>query len=45
VRQPLRESGRIGAQLLLGALDGDGRAPIALHDLTVVERRTVAPVA
>jgi LacI family transcriptional regulator, galactose operon repressor len=45
VRQPLRESGRIGAQLLLGALDGDGRAPIALPDLTVVERRTVAPVA
>jgi DNA-binding LacI/PurR family transcriptional regulator len=45
VRQPLRESGRIGAQMLLGALDGDGHAPTALPDLTVVERRTVAPVA
>jgi DNA-binding LacI/PurR family transcriptional regulator len=45
VRQPLRESGRIGAQLLLGALDGDGRTPAVLPDLAVVERRTVAPVA
>jgi DNA-binding LacI/PurR family transcriptional regulator len=45
VRQPLRESGRMGAELLLGALDGNGRTPGALPDLTVVERRTVAPVA
>jgi LacI family transcriptional regulator, galactose operon repressor len=45
VRQPLRESGRIGAQLLLGALDSDGGPPTALPDLTVVERRTVAPLA
>jgi DNA-binding LacI/PurR family transcriptional regulator len=45
VRQPLRESGRIGAQLLLGALDSDGGALTALPDLTVVERRTVAPLA
>jgi DNA-binding LacI/PurR family transcriptional regulator len=45
VRQPLRESGRIGAQLLLGALDGDGRTPAVLPDLAVVERRTVAAAA
>ena len=43
VRQPLRESGRIGAQLLLNVLDGGGDVPIALPELTVVERRTVAP--
>jgi DNA-binding LacI/PurR family transcriptional regulator len=45
VRQPLRESGRAGAALLLGALDGsDGGAPVALPDLTIVKRRTVTPV-
>jgi DNA-binding LacI/PurR family transcriptional regulator len=44
VRQPLRESGQIGAQLLLGVLDaGAGAPPVALPDLTVVQRRTVAP--
>ncbi|HEX7297835.1 MAG TPA: LacI family DNA-binding transcriptional regulator [Solirubrobacteraceae bacterium] len=43
VRQPLRESGRIGAQLLLGVLDGGGVVPSALPELTVIERRTVAP--
>jgi LacI family transcriptional regulator len=41
VRQPLRESGRIGAQMLLRALDGGAAAPAALPELTVVERRTV----
>jgi DNA-binding LacI/PurR family transcriptional regulator len=44
VRQPLRESGRIGAQLLLSALDGGGGLPPALPTLTVVQRRTVAPI-
>jgi DNA-binding LacI/PurR family transcriptional regulator len=44
VRQPLRESGRIGAQLLLSALDGGGGLPPALPRLTVVQRRTVAPI-
>jgi DNA-binding LacI/PurR family transcriptional regulator len=45
VRQPLRESGRAGATLLLGALDGgDVGIPTALPDLAVVKRRTVAPV-
>jgi DNA-binding LacI/PurR family transcriptional regulator len=46
VRQPLRESGRAGAALLLSALDGDGAAaPAALPDLAVVRRRTVASLA
>jgi LacI family transcriptional regulator len=51
VRQPLRESGRIGARLLLQALDGEetssSRAPPAvLPELEVVVRRTVSkPVA
>jgi LacI family transcriptional regulator len=46
VRQPLRESGRAGAALLLGALDGDGAAPpLPLPELVVVRRRTVAPLA
>jgi DNA-binding LacI/PurR family transcriptional regulator len=48
VRQPLRESGRAGAHLLLGLLGGDGVTPgyiAALPELTVVERRTVAPLA
>jgi LacI family transcriptional regulator len=43
VRQPLRESGRAGATLLLGALDGDAPMPPAtLPELAVVRRRTVA---
>jgi DNA-binding LacI/PurR family transcriptional regulator len=45
VRQPLRESGRMGAQLLLRALDGGGEPPRALPELAVVQRRTVAPIA
>jgi LacI family transcriptional regulator len=45
VRQPLRESGRIGAQLLLDALDGGGGEPTALPDLAVVVRRTVGAPA
>jgi LacI family transcriptional regulator len=46
VRQPLRESGRAGAALLLGALDGDGAVPATpLPELVVVRRRTVAPLA
>jgi LacI family transcriptional regulator, galactose operon repressor len=45
VRQPLRESGRAGAALLLGAIDGGGvLAPAALPELAVVRRRTVAAV-
>ena len=47
VRQPLRESGRLGAQLLLQALEGDGASPSVaplppLPDLAVVARRTVS---
>jgi DNA-binding LacI/PurR family transcriptional regulator len=43
VRQPLRESGRAGAALLLGAIDGNGVLPsAALPELAVVRRRTVA---
>lgn len=45
VRQPLRESGRAGARLLLRALGDEGTAPagpVALPELTVVARRTVA---
>jgi LacI family transcriptional regulator len=45
VRQPLRESGRIGAQLLLRVLDGDAGCPAPLPELAVVQRRTVAPPA
>jgi LacI family transcriptional regulator len=43
VRQPLRESGQIGARLLLQALDGGAGVPVALPELTVVQRRTVGP--
>jgi LacI family transcriptional regulator len=44
VRQPLRESGRVGATLLLSALDGAAPGPpVALPELAVVRRRTVAP--
>jgi LacI family transcriptional regulator len=43
VRQPLRESGRIGATLLLSAIAGNGaRSPAVLPELAVVRRRTVA---
>ena len=47
VRQPLRESGRLGAQLLLAALDAEGTSsadapPPALPALEVVVRRTVS---
>jgi LacI family transcriptional regulator len=46
VRQPLRESGRIGAQLLLRALEGGDGSPTApparLPALEVVPRRTVS---
>jgi DNA-binding LacI/PurR family transcriptional regulator len=46
VRQPLRESGRIGAQMLLQALDGGGASlPAPLPELAVVDRRTVGPPA
>jgi LacI family transcriptional regulator, galactose operon repressor len=45
VRQPLRESGRAGAQLLLAAINGNGGGPRApLPELVVVRRRTVASV-
>ena len=44
VRQPLRESGRVGAQLLLRALNGEpAAAPSQLPPLEVVVRRTVSP--
>jgi len=47
VRQPLRESGRVGAHLLLAALDGEEtlsprEPPPALPALEVVVRRTVS---
>jgi DNA-binding LacI/PurR family transcriptional regulator len=46
VRQPLRESGRLGAHLLLAALDGEEpsapRSPPGLPALEVVVRRTVS---
>jgi DNA-binding LacI/PurR family transcriptional regulator len=42
VRQPLRESGRLGAQLLLRVLQGNGAGTqTRLPDLAVVDRRTV----
>jgi DNA-binding LacI/PurR family transcriptional regulator len=40
VRQPLRESGRRGAELLLAAIEGTAPPPGELEPLTVVERRT-----
>jgi LacI family transcriptional regulator, galactose operon repressor len=50
VRQPLRESGRIGARLLLHALDEETSSPVPssadLPELEIVVRRTVSqPVA
>jgi LacI family transcriptional regulator len=46
VRQPLRESGRLGAQLLLRVLSGEPVSPVAppprLPNLEVVARRTVS---
>jgi LacI family transcriptional regulator, galactose operon repressor len=45
VRQPLRESGRAGAALLLGAIDGNGtRTAVVLPELAVVRRRTVGSI-
>jgi LacI family transcriptional regulator len=45
VRQPLRESGRAGAALLLGAIDGNGAGTaVALPDLAVVRRHTVGSI-
>jgi DNA-binding LacI/PurR family transcriptional regulator len=42
VRQPLRDSGRLGAEMLLGALDADpGNVRSRLGDVSIVERRTV----
>jgi DNA-binding LacI/PurR family transcriptional regulator len=40
VRQPLRESGRRGAELLLAAIEGAAPPPGELEGLRVVERRT-----
>jgi DNA-binding LacI/PurR family transcriptional regulator len=40
VRQPLRASGRRGAELLLAAIEGAPPPPGELEPLTVVERRT-----
>jgi DNA-binding LacI/PurR family transcriptional regulator len=43
VRQPLRESGQLGARLLLEAVSGDALAPIEhLLPLSLVERSTTA---
>ena len=45
VRQPLRESGRRGAALLLRALEGVGRGHGGeLPELELVERRTVGRI-
>jgi LacI family transcriptional regulator/LacI family repressor for deo operon, udp, cdd, tsx, nupC, and nupG len=40
VRQPLRESGRRGAELLLAAIEGIKAPPAALEPLTVIVRKT-----
>ena len=41
VRQPLRETGARGVELLLAAIDGDGAEPTEeLAPLTVIVRRT-----
>ena len=40
VRQPLRESGRLGAAILLAEIDGVERRSEELPPLVVVERRT-----
>jgi len=40
VRQPLRESGRRGAELLLAAIEGVAPPAAELEALAVVERRT-----
>jgi len=41
VRQPLRESGARGAELLLIAIEGGERQPVKeLEPLAVIERRT-----
>jgi DNA-binding LacI/PurR family transcriptional regulator len=42
VRQPLRQSGRRGAQILIAAIEGvNGAPPAELDPLVVIERRTV----
>ena len=45
VRQPLFDSGHIGAELLLEALAGDGRPDPVVHELPLelIERSTTAP--
>jgi DNA-binding LacI/PurR family transcriptional regulator len=40
VRQPLRQSGARGADLLLAAIEGAASAPAPLDPLTVIQRRT-----
>ncbi len=41
VRQPLRKTGDRGAELLLSAIDGDGRPPVTeLQPVSLIERRT-----
>jgi DNA-binding LacI/PurR family transcriptional regulator len=45
VRQPLFDSGHIGAELLLEALAGEGRPDPVMHELPLelIERSTTAP--
>lgn len=43
VRQPLHESGRRGAELLLGVLAGEPEPPPVTLPLELIERRTTAP--
>jgi DNA-binding LacI/PurR family transcriptional regulator len=43
VRQPLFESGRVGAELLLEALAGDGDVESRALDLELMVRRTTGP--
>lgn len=45
VRQPLFESGRLAAGLLLAALDGEGTPTTVVHQLPLelVERQTTGP--
>lgn len=45
VRQPLRESGALGARLLLDALTGDGAPAPEVHELSLelIERNTTGP--
>ena len=43
VRQPLRESGQLGARMLLGEIEARPHAGEPLPELAVVSRRTVGP--